>query len=137
MAGVGIGWTASHMAAACFCTAVFTFCRVVHTKQPKARRPQICPAILVLLPLLLLLPQALVYLYEVAPERRKGFISALGCVCLGLGVALGVLVVAAVAHLMPPGTSASRVPSLYWLQSSLLVVCVIMWAACAWGWAWH
>jgi hypothetical protein len=51
----------------------------------------------------LLWPQALVYLYEVAPEHRKGLVSSLGCVWLGLGVALGVLVVAAVAHFMPPG----------------------------------
>jgi hypothetical protein len=47
--------------------------------------------------------QALVYLYEVAPEHHKGLMSSLGCVCLGLGVALGVLVVAAVSHFMPPG----------------------------------
>jgi hypothetical protein len=52
---------------------------------------------------MLLWAQALVYLYEVAPEQRKGLMSALGCVCLALGVALGVLVVAAVAHFMPPG----------------------------------
>jgi hypothetical protein len=44
-----------------------------------------------------------VYLFEVAPEQRKGLMSSLGCVCLGLGVALGVLVVAAVSHFMPQG----------------------------------
>jgi hypothetical protein len=53
--------------------------------------------------LLLLLRQALVYLYEVAPEQRRGLLSSLGCVCLGLGVALGAAVVAAVAAFMPAG----------------------------------
>uniref|UniRef100_A0A383WEF0 Major facilitator superfamily (MFS) profile domain-containing protein n=1 Tax=Tetradesmus obliquus TaxID=3088 RepID=A0A383WEF0_TETOB len=69
---------------------------------------------------------ALVYLYEVAPEHQKGLLSSLGCVCLGLGVAQGAAVVAAVAAFMPPAsllTLGWRIP---FLASSLTLVAAII-----------
>ncbi|KAF6257270.1 major facilitator superfamily domain-containing protein [Scenedesmus sp. NREL 46B-D3] len=69
---------------------------------------------------------ALVYLYEAAPQHRKGLLSCLGCVFLGLGVGLGTLAVAAVTHFMPPASLVTLGWRIPFLASSVTLVAAII-----------